>query len=74
MNGQTELYVSDETEGKRVICEPYEGKLVVTAHAAKLNDDPEWPDKIAYALDRFMRENHLSRIEAYWNAVPPEET
>jgi|GEM_PF-7134579 len=72
-DGQTTLYVSDEDAGKMVREEPYNGKLVVTMHAVKLNQDPSWQDWIARELDRFMREHHLSRLEAYWNAVPPLE-
>jgi len=72
LNGHIEMYASDETTGKHVVREPYDGKLVVTAHATRMSDDPGWPDEIARALDRFMREHKLSRLEAYWNAVPPE--
>lgn len=72
LNGHTEVFVSDETNGKQVIRELYDGKLVVTAHATRLSDDPNWADDLTRSLDQFMREHHLSRLEAYWNAVPED--
>lgn len=69
-DGQSTLCVTDK-DGHQVIREPYDGKLVVTAHAVEMNDDPGWPDEICRQLERFMREHKLSRLEAYWNAVPP---
>lgn len=73
LNGHTEVFVSDEAQGKHVIRELYDGKLVVTAHCTRFVDDPNWADDLTRKLDRFMRDNHLSRLEAYWNAVPPED-
>lgn len=70
-DGQTELFITDPDEGGAVIRQPYEGKLVLTAHSTSMQFDPE---KLTRQLDRWMRDNHLSRVEAYWNAVPPEDT
>jgi len=69
-DGQITLYISDE-RGHVVKQERYDGKLVVTAHATLLDPDPDWPDNVARELDMFMRYHNLSRLEAYWNAVPP---
>lgn len=68
--GQTELFITDADEGDVVLREPYSGRLVVTAHATSMLQDP---DELTRQLDRWMRDNHLSRVEAYWNVVPPEE-
>ena len=74
MSGQVELYVA---KTKQAIQQPYDGKLVATFHATEIDDDPEaaaaWADDVAYKLDCFMREHNLSRLEAYWNAVPPKD-
>lgn len=68
-DGQTVIYTTDPKEGDSVIREPYAGKLVLTAHSTRVHEDP---DELTRQLDRWMRDNHLSRVEAYWNAVPAE--
>ena len=76
LNGQVELH-AEQRDGKLSLQQPYDGKLVATFHATQVDDDPEaaavWADDVAHKLDRFMRDHNLSRLEAYWNAVPPED-
>jgi hypothetical protein len=67
--GQTECYSSDPVEGHGVYRAPYEGKLVLTVHSTVEQEDP---DQLARELEQWMRDNHLSRVNAFWNAVPPE--
>lgn len=67
--GQTEIFVSEDGE-HTVVCEPYEGKLVLTAHSTTEQLDPH---EITRQLDRWMRDNNLSRVEAYWNSIPGED-
>jgi hypothetical protein len=75
VDGQTEVKAVDTTTGEHLVLRaPYDGKLVVTAHATRIEPDPNWPDDMTRELERFMRDHNLSRLEAYWNAVPPEET
>jgi hypothetical protein len=78
LNGQVEAYVSDPQQGKHVLRQPYDGKLVATLHTTLLVEGgeeewAEWADELTRKLDRFMRDNNLSRLECYWNAVPPED-
>lgn len=76
VKGQFTFKVTNQNGEHDMVCEPYSGLLVVEAHAVREHDptDPWWADNITRALDDFMRKNGLSRLEAYWNAVPPEET
>lgn len=68
-DGQTTVYTTDPEEGDSVIREPYSGKLVLTAHSTREQRDP---DELTRQLDAWMRANHLSRVEAYWNAIPQD--
>lgn len=68
-DGQIECYSSDLVEGHGVYRAPYEGKLVLTAHSTVQQVDP---DKLVRELEQWMRDNRLSRVHAYWNAIPPE--
>jgi hypothetical protein len=72
IKGQTVLYLTN-SQGHSILQQPYSGRLVVTAHATHEDADPYWADDITRRLESFMREHGLSRIEAYWNAVPPPE-
>jgi len=67
--GQIEVRYQD-AENAGVEMSSYDGKLVLTAHSTVVQPDPEG---LIRQLDRWMRDNNLSRVEAYWNAVPPED-
>jgi hypothetical protein len=71
--GHTEMFFTTQDGDHLTMQTRYSGKLVVTAHAVGGDVDPGFADNIAFKLDRFMRDHRLSRLEAYWNAVPPED-